>query len=332
MSEGYDFGTLYGMADHSAARVIPEDSYDAIVEDAAWGKTKDGTKGAWTVKFRITTGPEAGYPLTMTMSVSPNKNDGTSNERGLGRMFRQLAAMGIPVPPGQAFWELGWSPENVAQAMKGKPVLIKVIQDEYDGDKNNKVRDIRPPKPGAPLQVQQAQQAQQAPAGQWQAPQNTGYAQAGGGYQGYGQPQPQPNGYPQQPQGQPGYGYPGQQQAPQGPVAPGPWQNAQPQPGQPQQPPQQVPGTPTWAQPAQPGQGGQGEFTAQGQSFQGHPGQQFPNGQPQTPPQGYGAPATGAPAPGAQVQPGAPSPSSPQQGQQDPGQQQGAPNLPPWAS
>jgi hypothetical protein len=324
MSSNYDFGALYGMADHSVGRLLENGSYDAIVEDGEWGKTKAGDKDAWTWKFRVTTGEYANSPLTMTMAVSPVKDNGEPNEAGLGIMFRQLGSMGIPVPPDQQpWWLLGWTPENVAQAAKGRPVQIAVIKNEWDGGTNNKVKDIRPPRPGAPLQVQQPpqqfqQQPQQGYSQGYGQPQQPPMGGPGGGYQ------MPPNGYQQQPPQQPGYGYAGQQQAapppPQQGQAPGPWQGAQPPAaGQ----PQQIPGAPAWAQPPQPGQGGMGEFTNQGQSQQGYQGQQPPNGYQQgPPPQGYGAPAQGAPAPGAQYQQGAPSPSDapPQQ-----------PQRPPWA-
>jgi hypothetical protein len=352
--QGYDFNALYGMADHSVSSPLEPGQYDAVVETAEFGRTKDGTKGQWTIKFRITTGERANYPLTMTLGINPMKNDGTPNAVGLGIMFRQLGAMGVPVPPEQQpFWLQGWTEYNVAEFIKGKPVLLRVITDDsYDGSPRSKVKDIGLPRPGAPLQVQQApQQPGQANPYQQQAQAAFGYGQPqqppmggpGGGYPapgptqggpGYPQQVP-PNGYPQQPPQQPGYGYPGQQQAPQGPVAPGPWQNAQP----PQTGPQQAQGAPGWTQPGQPGQGGMGEFAPQG------PPQGQPNGYPQQgqPPQGYGAPAQGAPVPGVQFQPGAPSPSygqppqgyqgqppqDPNQAQQQPPQNQ--PPLPPWA-
>jgi hypothetical protein len=133
---GYDFAQLFGNADMSS-NLIPKDRYPAVVDSAEWGRTKDGTKGVWTIVFR-TTGPgkkgtqaPPGTKLTMTLSVSPTKNDGTQNSQGMGIMFRQLGAMGIPIPPNQPFWELGWTPEQVAQAMTGRPVMIQVIEDEY---------------------------------------------------------------------------------------------------------------------------------------------------------------------------------------------------------
>jgi hypothetical protein len=346
MSQGYDFGGLYGMADMSSVSPLEPGNYDAIVEDAEFGRTKDGTKGAWTIKFRTTTGERAGFPLTMTMSINPTKGDGSPNPQGLGIMFRQLGAMGVPVPPDQPFWALGWTEANIAEFIKGKPVLIKVITDDYDGPRS-KVRDIRPPRPGAPLQVQQA--PQQQPQGVM-PPGQGGYGQGQPNYaqQAYGQPPQQ--GYTQQPQQAPAWGqqqpqqggYAGQQQPQQGPTAPGPWQNAQ----QPAAGPQQVPGAPAWAQPPVPGQGGMGEFTAQGQSFQGYPGQQAPNqAQPPQMPngQGYGQPPFQQPGQeqqppqqGWQQQPnGQPPQAQFQQPQQPPNQQpqqpQGAPELPPWA-
>lgn len=301
---GYNFGDLWQGADTTAGELLPNGDYDAVVEEATFGQTRDGDKGAWTIKFRITTGPGAGRPVTMTMSISPAKRDGTPNPAGMGIMFRQLHAMSVPVPPPigapgeRPFWELGWTEHNVAQQITGKPVLIKVIQNDWDGGTNNKVRDIKPARPGAPTQVQQGQQApQQAPAM--------------GGYQ----PGPPAQGYAQQAPPQP-YGAPHPQTA-------GQWQTPQGQPAQPpMQAPPPVPGAPQYAQPQQPGQPGMQQFTPQGQA-----GPQMPPPGPPAPPQGQApaqppwaqqAPQNGAPAP--QGQPPAP-----------PAQQGQAPPAPPWA-
>src|SRR2546423_5651522 len=106
---GYDWGALYGQADMSRSIMEP-DRYPAVVESAEWGRTKDGIKGAWTIVFRTTaaglknhTG-QPGSKLTMTLSVNQKKADGSDNPQGLGIMYRQLGAMGIPIPPAQPFW------------------------------------------------------------------------------------------------------------------------------------------------------------------------------------------------------------------------------------
>jgi len=331
MDAGYDFGQLYGMADHSAGQLYEKGDYDAVVESAEYGRTKDGTKGQWTVVFRTTTGENAGKrKLTTNMTISPRQKDGSDNGAGLGIMFRELASLGIPVPDpknpqatinGPApFWVQGWSPQDVARAMVGKPCLIAVYQDEWGDQVRNKVRNIRPPRPGAPTDWPRQGQMPQA-------------AQAGampGGFAPPAAPQGPPPGPPAQgPQPWQGISQqagPPPQQAPQGPPAGAPpWaQQAQPQPysGQPAVPqPQQgqppIPGAPPWAQPPQPGQGGFGEFTGQGQSQQpGVTDQPVPGAPPAAPPW------AGQPQP---MQNG--GPQQPQQAQQDPG---GAP-LPPWA-
>jgi hypothetical protein len=337
---GYDFNYLYGMADMSG-NLYEAGTYDAVVESAEFGRTKDGSKGAWTIKFRTTSGPGAGRsPLTTTLSISPKKNDGSDNNAGLGIMFRQLAALGIPVPDpanpqvcvnGPApFWIMGWSEQQVAQAMNGKPVTIGVTQEEWDGVTRNKIAQIRSPRPGAPTDWPRTQ-APAAQQGFMQPPPGYGQPQQGFAPQGGFGEQP---GQPQQP------AYPQPQQAPQ------PWQQAQqppqgspytqyPQVGAPGQPPAaspagpapQLPGAPPWAQPGVPGQGGMGEFTPQGQSYQPsfmQPPQQAP-AQPQTPQQWQ--------PPQAQQPAGPPQPpwgqQAPPQGQQAP---QGPPPVPqpPW--
>jgi hypothetical protein len=273
---GYDFGAMYGEADMSRS-LMEEDRYPAVVEESTWDLTKDGSKGAWTIVFR-TTGPglkkgqgSPGQKLTMTMAVNRTKQDGTPNPQGLGIMYRQLGALGIPIPPAMPFWQLGWTPQQVAQAMTGKPCIIAVKQNEYEGSINNKVRDIQPPAPGQPTEVPQTGQAPQGaaspPHGGYQAgpgPQQGGYAQQGppaqGGYapQG-GQQAPQPWNQPQGQQGPPqGQGW--QQQNTYNPAAQQGQQQQGPPQGQQQGPPPnggqyqqgqqgQAPAPPPWAQP-----------------------------------------------------------------------------------
>lgn len=312
-SGGYDFGQLYGQADLSS-NLVPADRYPAVVESNEWGRTKDGTKGVWTLVFR-TTAPglkksqgSPGSKYTMTLSVNPTKQDGSPNPQGLGIMYRQLGALGVPIPPAQPFWELGWSPEQVAQATVGRPCTIQLIEDEYEGVTRNKVRDIQPPTPGAPTQTPQQSQAQGQPQGGWQG-------------QSYGQQAPQPWQPPQQQPGQfqgQGFGQDFGQQtqnpqfAPQGQPPVDQYGNQYPPAGG---PPAygQNPAVPPYAQPADPGQGGLGQFTQQGQGQQ--PGTIPGHGQQQGPPPGYQG--NGAPQQG--------------QGQQQNPQQGGAPAPPPWA-
>lgn len=312
----YDFNSLYGQAD-SSIFVYEPGEVDAVVESSTWGRTKAGDKGQWDVRFRVTTGPNAGraqirFPMTIT----------TDNPQALGIMFRHLECMGIPEQ-----WIKSNPPEEqIAQAMVGKPVLLKIVVDEYEGVQRNKVRDVRPPRPGAPTTWPTFQQPQ-APA-----------------VPGYGQQQMAYGGLPQFP-AQPDYGQPqqGYGQAP-APYAPQPQQYAQPQPqpyGAPQQPaaapvaadPWQTPAPVPAANGSQPGPAGAVPPWAQPpMQEQQQPQQQAPQApwaaqpqQPQAPaPYPQQAPAPAAPtAPWNGQQPGAPQPDQ----QTGP---QGAP-PPPWA-
>jgi hypothetical protein len=301
MSAGYDFSQLYGQANMTGMLNIPEDTYDMVCTKSEWGRSKDGTKGQWTVELSITTGPQAGTKMSNIITINPVKNDGEPNPNGLGMMFRDLSAFGVPVPIPP-----GWTEQGIAQFMVGKPVRAVVYDDKYEGDTRSKIRKFLPPLPGAPTQVQQAPQQQQyAQNGYGQPPQNGGpYSGSMGGY-------PQQNGYGQQPAA-PSWGGPDQQpgQPPQQ-TAPGP-QGQSYQPGYGQQP-QGGPGYPT--------QSAMGAAPGGASGMSGAPATAF--SQPGYPPQGqppYGAPVSGAPAPGAPYQQGAPSPSD-----------QGQPAMPPWA-
>jgi hypothetical protein len=280
----YNFAELYGHADHTAGTLLEKGRYLGKPESVTYGRTRDGTKGAWTVVFRTVSGinkvqgaPGQGAKITVTISVSPTKQDGTENRGGLGIMFKQLHALGVPVGPphdnGPAFWEQGLNEQMVAQHIMtlGRVVDLTVVQNEYpegSGQFNNKVSRIDP--------VDQ-QPPQQAPAPQ------------------------QPFSGPQQPP----YGAAPPQQAPQ------PWQ--QPQPPQQGFPPQggqanYQSGVPPYAQPAQPGQGGMQQFTPEGQGMQ--PGTVPEHtGQPPVPQPPWNNSAPGQPGP---QQPG------PQQGQAPP--------------
>jgi hypothetical protein len=295
----YDFSSLYGQADMTGQTFVPKGTYDAVVEKNEFGRSKDGTKGQWTPKFRITTGPHAASSVTTSITISPE------NEKALGIMFRHLGAMGVPIPDayGQrpGWWQLGWTEEQVAQATVGKPVQLQIIEDEYDGAPRSKVRDIKPPRPGAPTDWPRGGQQQQG-----------GYAPTYGYQPQPGQP---PQGAPQQPYGQ------SPQQAPQTGYQQQPWEAQQ-------QPPQAPPADP-WAQQqqapqGQPWQPQQGQGAPQGGYQAGPPA----GGQPpaQSPPWG-GAPAGPVPPQGGQFDPAygqqqAPPPFQPQGGFAQPGPEQ----------
>jgi hypothetical protein len=281
---GYDFGQLYGQADNSNL-LYPVGKYTAVVETAEFGRSKDGTKGQWTLKVRTTQGENAGkMPLTTTITISKpeptmSPDDQKKAQRALGIMFRDLAALGICVPdpknPAQLvngsvpFWinpQNGqpYPPDGTAErvataTMQGRPVVVNLIQDDWEGVTRNKIRGFFPPPAGAPT-TWPADGQQQAPPVDFSQPQ-PGYGQQAPPPQ---QPQwqpPQPQqGYPQQqaaqpwqpPQGPPPaqqYQAPAEQQPQQQPAAP-PWQapQAQPQQGPPQQGPGQAPPLPPWAQ------------------------------------------------------------------------------------
>ena len=337
----YDFSQLYGQADNTNF-VYESGLVDGVVETASWGRTKDGTKGQWDIRLRTTTGPNAGrLQLRRYLTVTAT---GENAGQSLGIMFRQLAALGVPVPDpqnpnqivnGQApFWAMGWNEEQVAQAMVGKPVLMSLGVRDFEGVQRNEVRDLRPPRPGAPTTWPSPQQQPQgAPAafgampGMPFPPQpQQGYMPGVGAPSGYEQPQP---GYGPPQFQQPGYlaapaPYGGPQQ-PAAPAAPSAlWQQPQAAPAPNGAQGGYNPAIPPFAQPPVPGQGGFGEFTPQGQSYQPSTAP-FPP-QPQQPQQQQ---QQQAPAPQyAQPQYSQPQyPGAPQQQQAAPAQ---APGAVPW--
>jgi hypothetical protein len=326
-----NYGELYGKADFSGG-LIPKGDYPAVVEEAEAGRTKDGSKKQWVIAFRITAGTYAARRLTTNITVSPKTKDGRDNGFGIGQMFRQLAALGVPVPDpddpsrqqvlngrvpfwidertGQPFPDDGTAERLAAQIMTGRPAKIRVTENEWDGGTNNKVTDILPPDPGSPTDWPRREQ---------QAPQP-----------GYGQYVPQ-QGY-----GQPAYGQP--------PPAYGPPYYGPP----PQQPAYGPPGglsQPSYGQPQQPGWDGQPLMPPAGQSPQEHwnmpvgsaqpqPGyqtvtqqaaQQPPPGQPPVP----GSPGWAQPPPPDPGQPGLGQFTPEGQGQQAALPDQGPPK-PPW--
>ena len=333
----YDFASLYGQAD-SSIFVYDAGEVDAVVESSTWGRTKDGTKGQWDIRFRVTTGPNAGraqirFPMTIT----------ADSPQALGIMFRHLEALGIP----STWLQTNPPEEQIAQAMVGKPVLLKITVDEWEGVQRNKVRDVRPPRPGAPTTWPQYQAPAVAP--------NPGYGQQQMTYGAPPQfPQPQqapgPYGQPQQPAfpTYPGYEqtapYGAQQPPQQAPAPAAPWQQVNGAPAQNGGQPPANPAVPSWAQPPVPGAGGLGEFTTQGQSTQPSTAP-FPPQQPQqnpaaAPPQ-YAAPQPFQPSQQPPAQQGqAPAGPPPMPWAQQPAAQQpqpeqaagpqGAP-TPPWA-
>jgi hypothetical protein len=326
VAQAFDFGNLYGQADPNAGS-IDNGNYPAIVESAEFDKTQDGTKWAWTVKFRISVAPYVGRRRTKTLSINPTKRDGSPNPAGLGITFRQIHALGVPLGPpiGQPGETPVWqqvpqqgTPDQIlaaagrlaAQMMTGRACRIVLGTREAHGEyaESQEIKDIKPPAAGDPTSLPpEAMQGGAPPApGQGFAPP-----------QGMQPPPGQPV-YPQQAAPPQGYPQPGAQ--PVGPAAAPPW-GGQPQ-GYQGQPPQQQAPAPYGAPP--------GSF----------PGQVAPQGTPQGPPQQQwadpaGQPAQGPPQAPPQGQPAAAAPPwangqpAPQQAQQ--GQQPGTPPAPPWA-
>lgn len=315
--DAFNFADVYNTAEATGG-MMDAHTGPSLVEKSEFGRTSKGDKWAWTIVFRLSSGQYTGRQLTMTMSLSPKTNDGRDNSFGMGKTFRQLAALGVPVGekfsgnPGEQPWfaqfpvPQGAPPEvanaaikaagdYAAQLMTARPARIKVTQDlEYN---NNKVGDIFPAQPGDPTVMPQQAQAgppQQAPAQQYpsQQPFPLGYAQSG----------PQPVG----PGGQP------------------PWQGQQPPPQQYGQPGPQAPQPYGQAGPPAQHLTGPGSYSAV-QPQQGAPD---PAGQPGV---GQFTPQGQAPPPGPPQQPpwqGQPNGAPPQQAPQG---QQGAPPPPPWA-
>ena len=277
----YNMADLFNRADHSRSALLDPAWYNVTIESAEWGRDSSNSKGQWKIVGRTTNGNNK---LSTQITISPD------SEKAMGMMFRHLHALGIPTPPPygapgtQGWWELGWTPQQVAQAMAGKNLDWYVIRNEYpegSGNFNNKVKDMRPAQAGVqqgpPMPPQPGM-----PPGQPPSPQPPQQA-----------PPPGYGAAPGMPPTPPGYGQP---QAP-GQAAYGP-----PQPG-PAQQPGYDPNLPPYAQPANPGQPGMGQFTPDGQATQ--PGtnisQQYgqqPPGQPAAGQQQF--PYPGQPAPGAQ--------------------------------
>jgi len=268
-----EWDAYYNMGDPTGVN-YQEGTYPGHAIESVWGPSNDGTKMGWTITFVFDGGPHAGSKITTPRVISPYKNDQTENKAGMGILFGELHAMGIPVgekfsgvPQQVPYWHQGITQEQVAQMMLNKPVMLRIKNDDY----GSKVKRI--------LAAQGAQAAQAGPAA-------GGYAPAPGPGP---QPGPQAVGGPQQ-----GYGPgPGPQQAP--PQGGPPQGGYAPQPG-------------TYNQ-ASPGPGGIGQFApppgAQGQ--QGPPPQGYPQGPANgMPPQQ--APAQGPPqqAPGMGGAPGQP--------------------------
>lgn len=314
-----NFAELYGQADMTSG-LITKGKYPAVIEAATWEKTKAGDKDCWTIAVRLTDRGYMGRKMTTTETVSPVKNDGTPNPFGLGRMFEDLAALGVPVPdpknPGQVlngtqpFWAMGWDGHQVARFITGRPCEVSITENEWEGGVNNKIRGFHPAKPGAATTWEQPGQGAQ-PLAQYPPP---GFAPPGG--------PPQQGFYPpqtyQQPQ-QPQYQQPYPQQPP-AQQAPQPWQPQGPQQAASGAAPTTPQGYPAPA--ADPGQSGLGQFTPQGAAQQPQPAPGI-GAQAGVPAMPWAAPP--APANGQQPQPAGPEAQQPQQPAAGPPQ-------PPWAS
>lgn len=117
----------------TAIPVVPAGPYPAIIESAE-PRTTAGGKDSWKVKFKVTSGPNAGHVVWNDFTISPESE-------GAMKWFRaHMEAMGIP-------WS--WLVENnpdgqqVADALVGRECVLILVIENWNNADRNKVKDVK---------------------------------------------------------------------------------------------------------------------------------------------------------------------------------------------
>lgn len=128
---GVNWNDLLETAGHVGA--LPPGPYDVEVTKAV---RKDATTGKlmYNVTFKVLSGPHANATIFNNFVVSKD------NPTAMGFFFRHMAAMGLT----RDFFATNPAPEQVAQALHGKFATLDVINEEYQGVDQTRVKSVRP--------------------------------------------------------------------------------------------------------------------------------------------------------------------------------------------
>jgi hypothetical protein len=116
--------------DSLTGKVYPNGEYEMRVKTAKAGQTKGG-KECFRITLAFTSGPNKGKEIFEQMTWSPE------NETAVKIFVQGLTNLGI-----SPSWvkETKPTPEQIAARIEGAVVLVKLSEDEYQGEKRNRVK------------------------------------------------------------------------------------------------------------------------------------------------------------------------------------------------
>lgn len=134
------------IADAGDAAQVYEPLADGIYDLKITGaehKKSASQKDGYNITAEVETGPFKGRKVFNTFWVSPD------SPIAMGIFFRQFAALGLD----KAFFDREPSDEQIVAALQGKRMRATLNTEEYNGKKNNRIRDVQPPVGPAPASV-----------------------------------------------------------------------------------------------------------------------------------------------------------------------------------
>lgn len=135
----FNWADLQQAADDAGFTVLPAmKGVAAKVATAEAGKTSTG-KDRIRVRFTLDGGPYSGKSVFNDFTISPDSGV------ALKFFFRDMASLGLT----QEWFATNPAVTQVAAALVGRPCLLDVIVDNYNGDDRNKVSRVYPPATGA---------------------------------------------------------------------------------------------------------------------------------------------------------------------------------------
>jgi len=127
-----NFNDLLKAADDAGFSVVPANDYDAEVATAE-AKTTSSGKNQIAVRFKITSGPQAGKSVFNNFVISPD------NANALGFFFRHMAAMGLE----REYFAANPPLAQAAAALVGRKVTITVSVEQWNGQDRNRVNAVK---------------------------------------------------------------------------------------------------------------------------------------------------------------------------------------------
>ena len=131
-----NFTTNYD--DVGTSDILPEGSYECVIKSAALNATKNGT-AFFDVRFVIRNDVSQKYQNKCIFhSIWKKKEPSEADKQVDGFSFKQVMAlaMAVKIPAGKNYADL----DEMGKDLVGKPVLVDIYHDTYNGQTNVRVK------------------------------------------------------------------------------------------------------------------------------------------------------------------------------------------------